>query len=188
MSCGVGHRCGSDSALLWLWCRLAAVAQIRPLAWEPPPYAAGTALKRPKKEFLNLLLIRLKNILCSGHLGANPSLPSPPSLPLVLERSVPGPKLYAEWGVKSGLRLGALWRLKVQPPVIPPNELTLHSLNRASGGESLPGVSVFCRGILSFLRGKEYPVHQTTRRDRGSQGDLPDLRTWLWVETESIQG
>ena len=25
MSCGVGHRCGSDSELLWLGCRLAAV-------------------------------------------------------------------------------------------------------------------------------------------------------------------
>ena len=45
MSCGVGHRCGSDLALLWLWCRQAAVAPIQPLAWEPP-YAAGMALKR----------------------------------------------------------------------------------------------------------------------------------------------
>ena len=34
----------SDLALLWLWCRLAAVAQIRPLAWELP-YAMGAALK-----------------------------------------------------------------------------------------------------------------------------------------------
>jgi len=33
MSCGVGHRCGSDLALLRLWRRLAAVAPIRPLAW-----------------------------------------------------------------------------------------------------------------------------------------------------------
>ena len=32
-----------DPKLLWLWCRLAAVAPIQPLAWEPP-YAA--ALKR----------------------------------------------------------------------------------------------------------------------------------------------
>ena len=47
MSCGVGHICGSDLALLWLWHRLEAVAQIRPLAWEPP-YAAGAALKRQK--------------------------------------------------------------------------------------------------------------------------------------------
>ena len=47
MSCGVGHRCGSDPASLWLWCRLAAVAPIGPLGWEPP-YAAGAALKRQK--------------------------------------------------------------------------------------------------------------------------------------------
>ena len=26
----------SDPALLWLWCRQAAVAPIRPLAWESP--------------------------------------------------------------------------------------------------------------------------------------------------------
>ena len=32
-----------DPVLLWLWCRLAAVAPIRPLAWEPP-YAVGAAL------------------------------------------------------------------------------------------------------------------------------------------------
>ena len=36
-----------DLALLWLWCRMAAVAPIRPLAWEPP-YAMGVALKRQK--------------------------------------------------------------------------------------------------------------------------------------------
>ena len=33
---GVGSRCGSDLALLWLWYRPVAVALIRPLAWEPP--------------------------------------------------------------------------------------------------------------------------------------------------------
>ena len=36
MSCGVGHRHSSDPAMLWLWHRPAAVASIRPLAWEPP--------------------------------------------------------------------------------------------------------------------------------------------------------
>ena len=36
MSCGVGPRRGSDLALLWLWYRLAAVALLRPLTWEPP--------------------------------------------------------------------------------------------------------------------------------------------------------
>ena len=52
VNCGVGHRHGSDPALLWLWCGPVATAPIRPLAWEPP-YAAGAALekaKRPKKK------------------------------------------------------------------------------------------------------------------------------------------
>ena len=49
MSCSVGGRRGSNLALLWLWCRPAAVAPIRPLAWEPP-YAAGGALKRQKDQ------------------------------------------------------------------------------------------------------------------------------------------
>jgi len=44
VSCGVGRRLGSDPALLWLWCRPAAVAPTGPLAWEPP-HAVGTALK-----------------------------------------------------------------------------------------------------------------------------------------------
>ena len=47
MSCGVGRRQGSDPALLWLWCRPAATAPIRPLAWKPL-YAVGVTLKRQK--------------------------------------------------------------------------------------------------------------------------------------------
>ena len=35
-------------ALLWQWCRLAAAAPIRPLAWELP-YAMGVALKSKKQ-------------------------------------------------------------------------------------------------------------------------------------------
>ena len=48
MSCGAGHKCGSDPALLWLWCRPIAVALILPLAWELS-YATGVALKGKKK-------------------------------------------------------------------------------------------------------------------------------------------
>ena len=44
VSCGAGHRHGLDPTLLWLWRRLAAVAPIKPLAWEPP-CATGVALK-----------------------------------------------------------------------------------------------------------------------------------------------
>ena len=49
LSCGVGCRLGSDLALPWLWCRLAATALIRPLAWEPP-CAKDMALKEQKKK------------------------------------------------------------------------------------------------------------------------------------------
>ena len=47
MSRDVGRRHGLDPALLRLWYRLAALAPIRPLAWEPP-YATDVALKRQK--------------------------------------------------------------------------------------------------------------------------------------------
>ena len=66
MSCGVGQRCSSDLAWLWLWHRLVATAPIRPLAWEPP-YATGVALKKTKKKIhaywvLNMLMaLRYKN-------------------------------------------------------------------------------------------------------------------------------
>ena len=50
----VSHRHGSDPVLLWLWYRPAAVAPIRPLAWEPPS-AAGVAERKKeniKERFL----------------------------------------------------------------------------------------------------------------------------------------
>ena len=51
VSCGVGHRRGSDLALLWLWLWLwlAAVALIRPLAWEHP-YAMDVTLKKKERK------------------------------------------------------------------------------------------------------------------------------------------
>ena len=60
MSCDVGHRCGLDPTLLWLWHRLAAIALTRPLAWEPP-HAAGVALKK-KNELLYAPAIPLLEI------------------------------------------------------------------------------------------------------------------------------
>ena len=47
VSCGIGHRCGRDLALLWLWRRPAAAAPITPVAWELP-YATGADLIRKK--------------------------------------------------------------------------------------------------------------------------------------------
>ena len=52
MSRGVGHRHGLDSTLLWLW--LAAVAMIRPLAWEPP---YPRPLKKKKKQEVRVSLL-----------------------------------------------------------------------------------------------------------------------------------
>ena len=49
MSYGVGRRCGLDPVLLWLWCRPAATAAIRPLAWETP-CAAGRAQEMAKRQ------------------------------------------------------------------------------------------------------------------------------------------
>ena len=49
MSCGVGHRSGSDPVLLWLWYGLAATALTGPQAWELP-YAAGAPLKSKEKK------------------------------------------------------------------------------------------------------------------------------------------
>ena len=55
VSCSLGHRCGLD-LVLCLWCRLAAAAQIQPLAWECP-CATGMVLKkkRKKKRLLHFL-------------------------------------------------------------------------------------------------------------------------------------
>ena len=47
MSCGLGHRRGSDMVLLWLWCRPVATAPILPLAWELP-YVVTVALNKQK--------------------------------------------------------------------------------------------------------------------------------------------
>ena len=66
MSCGVGHRRGSDPELLWLWHRLAATAPIRPLA-RKPPYAEGAAqemAKRQKKKICNLIWVPWVSFQC----------------------------------------------------------------------------------------------------------------------------
>ena len=55
MSCGVGHRHGSDPELLWLWCRPVASAPIGPLTWEPL-YAMGAALEKTKKIYIFLYI------------------------------------------------------------------------------------------------------------------------------------
>ena len=66
MSCGVGLRCSSDPAVLWLWCRPVVTAPVGPLAWDPP-YAMGAAIKkktkRPKKLFLSIYFWAAINVI-----------------------------------------------------------------------------------------------------------------------------
>ena len=56
MNYGVSCRCGSDLALLWLRCRLAATAPIRPLAWEPLYALKGQKTKKKKKRVMGPLV------------------------------------------------------------------------------------------------------------------------------------
>ena len=49
---------------LWLWCRLAAVAPIRPLAWEPLYVAAAALKKKKKKEENPFVLEEFKILRC----------------------------------------------------------------------------------------------------------------------------
>ena len=60
VSCDVGRRFSSDLALLWLWCRPAAVAPTQPLAWELP-YAGGYSPKKQKKEE-NIKVIKITRL------------------------------------------------------------------------------------------------------------------------------
>ena len=63
VSCGIGHRRGSDPVLLWLWCRPAVAALIQSLAWELL-YIEGAALKSKQKtkkpNFLTLIFKKLE--------------------------------------------------------------------------------------------------------------------------------
>ena len=80
MSCGVGCRRGSDPVLLWLWRRPAAIAPIRPLAWEPP-YATGVALEKTKKKKFPLAAASKKLKLAWKYFLEN-------GLPLLLETTL----------------------------------------------------------------------------------------------------
>ena len=52
---------GLDLALLWLWCRPAAIALIGSLAWEPP-YASSAALKSKKQNKKKIFSLNIKGL------------------------------------------------------------------------------------------------------------------------------
>ena len=51
--------------MLWLWCRLTAVAPIRTLAWELP-YVSGVALKIKTKAFVAIgkSQVKIRTLYC----------------------------------------------------------------------------------------------------------------------------
>ena len=77
--CGVGHRCGLDLVLLWLWCRPAAAVLIWPLAWEPP-YAAPAALKSKQQNKTN----KRTNKKSSGKISCQSFMPHNASGPFAV--------------------------------------------------------------------------------------------------------
>ena len=57
--------------MLWLWCRPAATAPIRPLGWKPP-YAVGVALKKTEDQKKKKIQYLLKSYLPQiKYLGIN---------------------------------------------------------------------------------------------------------------------
>ena len=94
MSRHVSCRYGSDLALLWLWHRLAAVALIRHLAWEPP-YAASEALKSKKNKFKIMIPIVWEEKFIPSTLLVFPA----GSLPVRLTKEKQGGGMDWEFGV-----------------------------------------------------------------------------------------
>ena len=122
MSCGVGHRCSSDPALLWLWCRPAAIAPIGPVAWKLP-CAPGAALKKKKQK--NPPPNKLCNSQgspvwpCCSHLL--PTLPGPLPPRLTARLSHPTPLLLFEYARGHPTSEPLLWLFLPPGTLLPPD-------------------------------------------------------------------
>ena len=80
MSCGVGHRCGSDPVLSCVVVAIAQAVSYSSLAWECP-YAMGAALKKKKKKKIQILnkLIIVLTFTIKEIVSSFPALPRKPS-------------------------------------------------------------------------------------------------------------
>ena len=153
MCCALGCRCGLDPTLLWLWRRLAAVAPIRPLAWELP-CAMGVALKIKTK----------KKKKGSGKEQEDPSqskAPQPPSGPHISSpqfsgqsTDVAGPKVKeAQFNLKPPPTQVAkpVESSPAHLPAFSPMALTLSPsvLSLKIPGRAVVAVFPTCRGLPS---------------------------------------
>ena len=128
--------------MLWLWCRLAAVAQIQPLAWELP-CAMGVALKskeKKKKEkrkpFKNG---NTGNQLRGGFLRKLHRLSCDPAVPLLgctqrNEKQVFSPLLVQE-GSQHTLHIPQRWRQS--------------RAHQGTGAHTEPGLSIWITRVNS---------------------------------------
>ena len=134
-SCAVGCRCGLDPKLLWLWCRPAAVARIRPLAREPPS-AARAALKckedKKKKERKITLEVRMGR--------CDPLSPSPGTATMRRLSTAPTCAMSSTVNALSTARVGCLG-------TAPPGTLPTPA---ACGPTSLPDKAVSSRSAVTI--------------------------------------
>ena len=117
MSCGVGHSQGLDLVLLWLWCRPAAAALIRPLSLGTPICRGYGPKKAINKISIGILLLTKSRLrwgvsslpfmwpLCSR----TPSRPRHPDLPHLL--NVLSPSLTCDLMVLRAL-VSPLWNVQ----------------------------------------------------------------------------
>ena len=100
--------------LLWLWCRPAGAALIRPLAWEPP-YAPGVVLKSKKEKKKKMMPLWTDELeTCQQSSGrqppakrrgvgtwskaeAQPHLPSQPGIVQCRNQQLLGVPVMAQW-------------------------------------------------------------------------------------------
>ena len=146
-SCGVGCKCSLDPTLLWLWCRLAAVALIGPLVWEPP-YVMGAALKKQRDQTKP----NTPHVFIHTHT-------------MVLSGSREQIKhLFLDRGRKNGCRAHGF----IPPPrrALPP---------RAQGSLPLAGVCVQATVLLSRSpgAGATHPLHTPGPAPAGKQSHPP---------------
>ena len=155
MSCGVAHRCNSNSMLLWLWCRLAAIVDSAPSLGTSICCAARAALKRKRKREANR------------------------TLNLSLKPLAGRPGTGCGKGTLSGLFLGSarlqLSDLQQVPYPSEPQHKTCGELNTVPGtyNDWLPAIIVNSSGNPSGQTGRELLLAQSLVLD------LPVHLCWL---------